>query len=108
MLGRGALGQSALGQNPATGDTQYLSPSLVPNASVFYSPTLVYNQTLTQTAPLSNTSAFYGPSVVRILGPSLLTNASVFYRTGAWAERNQQSETWIERNKQSETWTRAA
>lgn len=108
MLGRAALGQAALGQLPAGAQT--LNPSLVTNTSVFYSPTLVYNQTITQSATADNTSVFYSPtaSPITALRPSLLTNTSVFYRAGIWGERNQQSEIWIERTRQSETWTRAA
>lgn len=106
MLGRGALGQSALGQAPSS--AQAINPSLVTNTSVFYSPNLVFAQSLTATEPLTNTSVFYGPSVVWVINPPLLTNTSTFARMAAWAERNKQSETWIERSKQSETWTRAA
>jgi len=107
-LGVTALGQSALGQFPAVAQT--LIPSLVTNTSVFYSPTAVYDQALTQSATAGNASVFYAPTVAAIIAirPPLLANTSVFYRTVAWGERSRQSETWIERTRQSETWTRAA
>lgn len=105
-IGLGALGQAALGQAPSNAQT--LNPSLVTNTSVFYSPTVVFDQSLTATAPLTNTSVFYEPNAVWIISPPLIASSTTFGRTGAWAERNKQSETWIERSKQSETWTRAA
>lgn len=107
MIGNSALGQVALGQ--ADPLNRALTAGLFTNTSVFYSPTVSYDQTL---APdlFTNTSTFYAPTAAQIFSllPPLLTNTSTFGRAAIWAEQTQQSETWIERSKQSETWTRAA
>lgn len=107
MIGNAALGQVALGQ--ADPLNRALTASLFTNTSVFYSPTVSYDQVLSPSL-VTNTSVFYSPIAAQIfsLRPSLVTNTSTFGRASIWAARSQQSETWIERSKQSETWTRAA